>query len=449
MPAKPSTSDAGWFVYTVDPGQVIEDEAKIINNDAAPMVINVDVEDAGSLSDGGFALSGKENSTELGVWTKLETNEVTVPAKSSVNIKFKITVPQDAGVGEHAGGIVVWRSDKKPDQTISVGGGGKVNVVSRVGARIYLTVRGDVKQKLRVTSKSYTLRGSELHFLYNIKNEGNVRAEPVAKTALYGIFGPAGRADINGNQVTPNHQSTVDMKWPKRAPLFGPYLAVVTLHDSYKVPDGLTVVQRAKDIKVFIPMFLVPWNIASWVLLVLGLGWLIYQFAIWRRLVWISNLPVVTYRVKSGDTIPELGAKFGLNWKLLAKLNDLTFPFAIKEGQQLYVPDPGGEKRGNKAKSYFALILAPLTKVFGRFGKKTKSSLPVSDSYEIAVVDKGDTLKDVAEYFKVTATDIAQFNNLKPPYRLRPGQELKIPKKAEANKTRKIAVKSVAKKKKR
>lgn len=430
MPANPTTSDAGWFVYTVDPGQVIEDEAKIINNDEAPMVINIDVEDAGSLSDGGFALSGKENSTEIGVWTQLESNEVTVPANGSVNVKFKITVPQDAGVGEHAGGIVVWRSDKKPDATVAVGGGGKVNVISRVGARIYLTVRGDVKQKLRVASKRYLVTNGELHFVYRIKNEGNVRAEPQAQTALYGIFGPAGKADINGNQITPNHESTVDMKWTKRAPLFGPYLAVVTLHDAYKVPEGLNVVQPAKDLKVFFLMFLIPWNVASWVLLALAIFWLMYQFLVWRRLARIAAMPVSNYRVKRAETLPEIAARYGLPWKLVATINELKPPYVVKEGDTISLPDPGGERSGRRAPNYFAMLLAPAMKFFKKF-KKPNRSVNTAQNYEIAVVDPGDTLKDVAAFFKVTPQSIVELNRLKPPYKLRPGQELKIPQKAK------------------
>ena len=430
-PADPKDPvNAGWFIYTVDPGTVIEDVAKIINNDKVPLTVNVDVEDAGTLADGGFALSGKENSTTVGVWTELEKTQVTVPAKSSTLVKFKINVPTDAEVGEHAGGIVVWKASGTPDATTKVGKGAQVNVIARVGARVYLTVKGDVIQDLDLKRKGYFVRGGELHFRYTFKNNGNIRSEPVVNTRLYGIFGPAGVADLKAPQISPKKEATVDLKWTRRAPLFGPYLAVINIGEGYQVPEGLNVVQPFKNIRTVVFLFLVPWDILGWALLALALMWLGYHFFTWRKLVGLAATPVVSYKVKRGDTIASIAAKSGIGWKLLAVVNDIKPPYAIAEGQMLHLPDPSGKSRAIALPKFWGRLwpnwLKP--KRLARSSKPTVASTKDKPkAYFIAVVEKGDTLASIARYFKVSRQAIIDLNKLKSPYRLRSGQEIKIP----------------------
>jgi LysM repeat protein len=46
-----------------------------------------------------------------------------------------------------------------------------------------------------------------------------------------------------------------------------------------------------------------------------------------------------TYKIKSGDTLIGIAAKFNTTPKAIAKLNDLTNPSALKVGQVLKIPD--------------------------------------------------------------------------------------------------------------
>ena len=45
-----------------------------------------------------------------------------------------------------------------------------------------------------------------------------------------------------------------------------------------------------------------------------------------------------TYKIKSGDTLVGIAAKFGTTPKAIAKLNGLTNPAALKVGQTLKIP---------------------------------------------------------------------------------------------------------------
>lgn len=46
-----------------------------------------------------------------------------------------------------------------------------------------------------------------------------------------------------------------------------------------------------------------------------------------------------TYTVKRGDTLSEIGQKFGVNWREIAKLNKLDNPDLIFPGQEFKIPN--------------------------------------------------------------------------------------------------------------
>jgi LysM repeat protein len=45
-----------------------------------------------------------------------------------------------------------------------------------------------------------------------------------------------------------------------------------------------------------------------------------------------------TYIVQSGDNLLALGSRFGLDWRVMAALNNLNYPFVIFSGQILDLP---------------------------------------------------------------------------------------------------------------
>lgn len=45
-----------------------------------------------------------------------------------------------------------------------------------------------------------------------------------------------------------------------------------------------------------------------------------------------------SYTVQSGDTLSKIGNKTGVDWKLIAELNNIKFPYIIKKGQVLKLP---------------------------------------------------------------------------------------------------------------
>lgn len=50
-----------------------------------------------------------------------------------------------------------------------------------------------------------------------------------------------------------------------------------------------------------------------------------------------------TYTVRSGDTLSEIGERFGVDWRILAQSNGLDNPNLIRPGQQLNISGGGGQ----------------------------------------------------------------------------------------------------------
>lgn len=52
-----------------------------------------------------------------------------------------------------------------------------------------------------------------------------------------------------------------------------------------------------------------------------------------------SDVSSITYEVQKGDTLSKIGAKIGIPWKTIAKLNNIEFPYIVRVGQILKLVD--------------------------------------------------------------------------------------------------------------
>jgi membrane-bound lytic murein transglycosylase D len=107
---------------------------------------------------------------------------------------------------------------------------------------------------------------------------------------------------------------------------------------------------------------------------------------------------VETYRVKKGDTLSDLAARFGTSAGEIRKVNGLSSPHRINKGQKLKIPTRkgnGGEEKAN-----------------GR--------------WITYVVKRGDSLWKIARAFGVLMEKLVRWNNLPSPSKLRVGERLKV-----------------------
>lgn len=55
------------------------------------------------------------------------------------------------------------------------------------------------------------------------------------------------------------------------------------------------------------------------------------------------------YEVQSGDTLSSVGAKFGVDWKKIAEVNNLEPPYNLKVGNKLIIPPKEGEEEASSS----------------------------------------------------------------------------------------------------
>lgn len=345
-PLNPSGSEPGWFIYTLEPGATREDTVLVFNDSDREQALELASVDSELSNIGAFALRGnQEPQYGVGKWITLAEQVVTVQAGERREVKFTITLPPDADVGEHSGAITVTAA-----RTAASASGGGVAIATRVGARVYVTVPGKQVRKLSLRSLAVaeTADGSAYDFTLVGANEGNISMTANARLHLEG-FGLA-----KWNQ--PFREYEIPQRWqlPRGAevstyfrnvpkPFAGRLTAYVTLtFDGDSGPESVTS-QR-------LTLTVVPWReaaIAGGILLLLLA--LLTTWMLLRRRKY-SSKGWVAYPVAVGDTITALAVAGGVDWRLLAQVNRLKPPYVLTSGQVLQVP-PAAVKRSAAAAS--------------------------------------------------------------------------------------------------
>ncbi len=111
------------------------------------------------------------------------------------------------------------------------------------------------------------------------------------------------------------------------------------------------------------------------------------------------------YMVSVGDTIDTIAKQLGLDWKTLAKANNIFAPYTLVAGQVLHIP----------------------------------SKESTENDY---IVQVGDTIETVAESFDVSWKELAKSNDIDAPYTLTIGQTLIKPKKSQTKSKTKTSKKA-------
>lgn len=193
-----------WYQLKLNPADVYSSEVTIVNKSDLIRVFNTYPVDATTTSDGIFTLSPKGTTNDLGGWITLSSNIVTLAPKQKINIPFKISVPLNAQPGDHVAGIVVEEGLNHKQEG--------VNIVSRIGVRVYLNVSGIEKEKLNILKLSFD------NFLYSkninllLSNDGNVNEEIKTNYTTLGLNGfkkfqiDSGRVLFAGKKITTSDQ---------------------------------------------------------------------------------------------------------------------------------------------------------------------------------------------------------------------------------------------------
>jgi LysM repeat protein len=115
--------------------------------------------------------------------------------------------------------------------------------------------------------------------------------------------------------------------------------------------------------------------------------------------------PINLYQVLQGDHLMQIARELELDWKEIASINQLTYPYLVYPGQELILPGAVGESGSNPP--------------------PTDNQTEVT--YEIYTVQKGQHLMQIARELEIDWKEISELNDLSAPFTLHPGQQLKLP----------------------
>lgn len=194
-PAKnPGPTPRLMFFLDAPAGQTIKESVRVSNLTTKARSFLVYGADAyNTPHNGGFAFRSRdERQGDLGSWVTSPVSSVEIPARTSADIPFTITVPKNATPGDHVGGLVAMEAE--PGVTTEADGAA-VRVQRAVAARIYLRVAGTIVPGLSVQDLSVDIDapllpvGTGGTMTYRVGNIGNVHLVPAATVKVTGLFG--------------------------------------------------------------------------------------------------------------------------------------------------------------------------------------------------------------------------------------------------------------------
>lgn len=277
-----------------------------------------------------------EEKKDVGSWITLSKSEVTLNPNTTELVPFTIKVPQNVSVGEHNGCVLI--QEKKDTSSNQAG----VSLSVRTGIRVAVTIPGDIIKKLEIDGFSVVHNARSIVLHPRVKNTGNVSIDANIQITTRNILGLTLKNDKGQYPVLRNEVADWNFEMP--TPFWGGFYkseftvsydprpeATVGVQDD----NALTKISSASNWFFVFPTWA---GLISEVSILLALGFLLFlRYVSVKRKRWIQAHWEM-YSVKSGDDINKLAQKFDVSWKLLAKVNGLKPPYALKKDQKIKVP---------------------------------------------------------------------------------------------------------------
>ncbi len=340
-PSNPRTQSI--FIFTLKPGQSGSNAVEVQNDTNQTQTITVDAVDSELATGGQFTCKqAVEPKTDVGAWINLQSTSVTVPANSTRDVPFTVTVPDSntISVGEHDGCITLQASS----QTAAPSNKNGIVLSFRTAIRVVVTIPGKLVKKLGITSVKVA-NGSDGSYLVtpSIDNQGNVSLDAKLHLQLLSFYGASSQTVDEGTMpVLP--QSSMVSSYDLNHPFWGGFYvarATVSYNDDPNTGLGLQDNSNQKilvmDSAVF---FATPKPLAAIIeiivllAVVLALYWLIRTRKFNRQV----NTSWEKYIVKHGDTLEKLAERTGVSWKKLAVSNKIKAPYTLTEKQTIKLP---------------------------------------------------------------------------------------------------------------
>ena len=219
------------FVLEMVPGEERTIELQLTSREGEPRIYDLNVEDFSVTDDGTDNIQFYANGA--GPFSAKSWIE---PAASSVDLKHgerafipvKISVPKNASVGDHYSVVLF---ERRPSGEVK----GGFNLISRVGALLLITVKGDLLregelQRFSTLKNIYWALPSQFTIQY--RNTGTVHLVPAGQVEIKNIFGiPVDDIVVKDWYVLRNSTRRREIMWQPKFAL-GRYTATLTLNSA-------------------------------------------------------------------------------------------------------------------------------------------------------------------------------------------------------------------------
>lgn len=184
-PNRPETES--YFIYDAVPGQVIQDEALVVNQGTEAGTARIYPVDATTgQTSGTVFLSEAAPRTGIGGWTTVSETEVTLQPGEQRVIPFTVTIPQDVRAGQHVGGLVVEDTELR---TGAQEGALQVQIQNRTAVAIQVNLPGPVIEQLTVTGVRSEVQQGYQMLLVGLRNDGTQMLKPAGELVIRGADG--------------------------------------------------------------------------------------------------------------------------------------------------------------------------------------------------------------------------------------------------------------------
>jgi len=257
-PANPDPQNPlseSWFIYNLVPGETKKDAVLLRNTSEKTISAKIYTVDGTTTADGSFTLEAEKFENKgVGGWVTLPVDTVTVGPGEEKRLEFSMSIPQNIGAGDYTGGIIL--------ENLDVQKGKEVNVVTRVGVRIYETVPGQLIRKMKITEFSWKMVNDKVVFYFGLENQGNTMLNPNGKLSYENSFGGKGEFVLNLGTVLQDKPTKVPVTWDK-TPLIGQVKAKAVVNFGEGANDKLEreisffyITKKAKVIALVIVLVL-------------------------------------------------------------------------------------------------------------------------------------------------------------------------------------------------
>ncbi len=215
----------------VEPGQVLEDVLTVTNKNGGKQTYYISTRNVLGMSDTGspeFSDETSSDSLEIASWIRPGKDSVTIDVGESVEIPYRIEVPENVSPGSYFGAFFVTR---EADIATESGAGVGFHVASLVNLRVSGVVKEDMLLREFFTEKTFFSEPS-VYFQTRIENTGTIHQRPRGIISIIDMFGnDVGRATFNDNAgaILPQTDRVFDVTWNYNKFALGKYTAIASV----------------------------------------------------------------------------------------------------------------------------------------------------------------------------------------------------------------------------